>query len=61
MNRFPLALGLVFGALIGPAVAGDAITLKDAISASLQHNPQLAGYQFRRTALAGEQTIAALR
>ena len=61
MNRFSLALGLVFGALIGTAVADDAITLKDAISASLQHNPQLAGYQFRRTALAGEQTIAALR
>lgn len=37
------------------------INLSQALSLSLQHNPQLAGYQFRRAALAGEQTSAGLR
>ena len=37
------------------------ISLQQALNLSLQHNPQLAGYQFRRAALAGEQTSANLR
>ncbi|MDO8344511.1 MAG: TolC family protein, partial [Cellvibrio sp.] len=67
MNRFSFALGLWLGVLLCPALAVDAnssgasIDLDDAIRASLQHNPQLTGYQFRRAALAGEQTTAALR
>lgn len=38
-----------------------AINLQQALSLSLQQNPQLTGYKFRRVALAGEQTTAALR
>ncbi|EIK46415.1 CzcC cation outer membrane efflux system protein [Cellvibrio sp. BR] len=60
MNKFSFALPLLVSALACPALA-DGISLQDALSASLQHNPQLAGYQFRRAALAGEQTTAALR
>lgn len=60
MNRFSLALPFLVGALACPALA-EGISLQEALSASLQHNPQLAGYQFRRAALAGEQTTAALR
>ncbi|WP_039918516.1 TolC family protein [Cellvibrio mixtus] len=37
------------------------ITLQQALSRSLQHNPQLAGYKFRRAALDGEHTTAQLR
>ncbi len=59
MKIFLSALALIAGAAC--ASAQDEITLQDALSASLQHNPQLAGYQFRRAALAGEQTTAALR
>lgn len=39
----------------------DAITLNDAIKATLQHNPQLMGYEFRAKALAGEQKTASLK
>ena len=53
------ALALIAGAAC--ASAQEEITLQDALSASLHHNPQLAGYQFRNAALAGEQTTAALR
>lgn len=60
MNKFSFALPLLVGALACPALA-EGISLQDALSASLQHNSQLAGYQFRRAALAGEQTTAALR
>lgn len=60
MNKFLFALPLLVGALACPAFA-NGISLQDALSASLQHNPQLAGYQFRRAALAGEHTTAALR
>lgn len=60
MNKFSFALPLLVGALACPAFA-NGISLQDALSASLQHNPQLAGYQFRRAALAGEHTTAALR
>ncbi|MFC3114713.1 TolC family protein [Cellvibrio fontiphilus] len=54
-------LTLVLLASATCAWAQDAIRLQDALAASLQHNPQLAGYQFRRAALAGEHTSAALR
>ncbi len=60
MNKFSFALPLLVSALACSALA-DGISLQDALSASLQHNPQLAGYQFRRAALVGEQTTAALR
>jgi cobalt-zinc-cadmium efflux system outer membrane protein len=60
MNKFSFALPLLVSALACPALA-EGISLQDALSASLQNNPQLAGYQFRRAALAGEQTTAALR
>ncbi len=36
------------------------ITLQQALSLSLQQNPQLAGYKFRRAALSGEQMTAQL-
>lgn len=39
----------------------DPLTLSGAIRATLQHNPQLAGYRFRADALKGEATTAALR
>ena len=39
----------------------NSITLGDAIKATLQHNPQLAGYEFRTKALAGEQQTAGLK
>ena len=39
----------------------DTLSLQQALNASLLHNPHLAGYQFRRAALAGEHTTAALR
>ena len=60
MNKFSFALPLLVSALACPAFA-EGITLQDALSASLQHNPQLTSYKFRRAALAGEQTTAALR
>lgn len=53
------ALALLAG--VTCASAQDEITLQDALAASLHHNPQLAGYEFRRAALAGEQATAALR
>lgn len=37
------------------------LTLHAAIKATLEHNPQLAGYEFRTKALAGEQQTAALK
>lgn len=39
----------------------DPLTLSGAILATLQHNPQLAGYRFRADALKGEATTAALK
>ena len=59
MKTFLSALALMAGAAC--ASAPDEITLQDALSASLQHNPQLTSYRFRRAALAGEQSTAALR
>lgn len=59
MKTLLSALVLMAGAAC--ASAQQTISLQDALSASLQHNPQLAGYEFRRAALVGEQTTAALR
>lgn len=41
--------------------AENALTLQDAIHATLQHNPQLTAYEFRTKALAGEQQTASLK
>lgn len=43
------------------AQAENSLRLQDAIKSTLQHNPQLAGYEFRTKALAGEQQTAALK
>lgn len=43
------------------AQAENALTLQDAIKSTLQHNSQLAGYEFRTEALVGEQQTAALK
>jgi cobalt-zinc-cadmium efflux system outer membrane protein len=67
MNRFSFALAIIASGWAlsvtaeTPVQARASITLGDALQASLTHNPQLAGYQFRRAALAGEKTTAALR
>lgn len=39
---------------------GSSIGLQDAINATLQHNPDLTGYEFRHKALAGERQTATL-
>ena len=54
------ALVLITSATVACASAQE-INLQQALSLSLQQNPQLAAYQFRRAALAGEQTTAGLR
>jgi outer membrane protein, heavy metal efflux system len=71
MNTFHkvMALGAIafsvflaaFVSVSARAAALDSITLEDAIKATLQHNPQLAGYAFRKKALEGEQQTAALK
>jgi cobalt-zinc-cadmium efflux system outer membrane protein len=67
MNRFSFALAIIASGWALSAIAEtpvqtrSSITLGDALQASLTHNPQLARYQFRRAALAGEKTTAALR
>jgi cobalt-zinc-cadmium efflux system outer membrane protein len=52
-----------FTGLAGIASAADvaALTLQQAIAATLEHNPRLAGYSLRQQALAGEGQTAALR
>lgn len=49
-----------FSTRAAPAISS-ALTLPDAINAALQHNPQLAAYQFRIKAIEGEQQTASLR
>jgi len=64
MNNFHKMMALSAIALCSFAVraqAGNSLTLQDAIKSTLQHNPQLAGYEFRTQALAGEQQTAALK
>lgn len=57
------ALVLIASACITCAAVAQTkeITLQQALSLSLQQNPQLAGYKFRRATLSGEQTTAQLR
>lgn len=43
------------------AAAESTLSLSEAVRATLQHNPQLAGYTFKANALAGEKQTAALR
>ncbi|MET0357021.1 MAG: TolC family protein [Cellvibrio sp.] len=43
------------------AHAENSLRLEDAIKSTLQHNPQLAGYEFRVKALQGERQTAALK
>ncbi|ACE83188.1 TolC family protein [Cellvibrio japonicus] len=45
----------------GMAAPSGAIRLDEALKATLEHNPALAGYHFKADALAGEQTTASLR
>lgn len=54
------ALVLIASASVACASAQE-ISLRQALSLSLQQNPQLAAYQFRHAALAGEQASAGLR
>ena len=64
MNTFHKVIALSAIALCSFAMrahAENSLTLQDAINATLQHNPQLVGYEFRTQALAGEQQTAALK
>lgn len=64
MNTFHKVMALsaiTLGSFAVHVQAENALTLQDAIKATLQHNPQLAGYEFRTQALAGEQQTAALK
>lgn len=66
MKTLLFALVLVASASVACASAQPTsprkeIDLQQALSLSLQQNPQLAAYQFRRAALVGEQTTAGLR
>jgi outer membrane protein, heavy metal efflux system len=64
MKTFHQAMALSAIALCTLALhahAENSLTLQDAIKATLHNNPQLAGYQFRTQALAGEQQTAALK
>ena len=64
MNTFHKVMALSAIALSSFAVhaqAENSLTLQDAIKSTLLHNPQLAGYEFRTKALAGEQQTAALK
>ncbi|HOY22373.1 MAG TPA: TolC family protein [Cellvibrio sp.] len=64
MNTFHKVMAFSAIALCSFAVrvqAENSLRLQDAIKSTLQHNPQLAGYEFRTKALAGEQQTAALK
>jgi cobalt-zinc-cadmium efflux system outer membrane protein len=63
MNTFYKAMALsaiALCTLAAHAQTENTLTLQDAIKSTLQYNPQLAGYEFRTKALAGEQQTAAL-
>lgn len=61
MKFFPFAMAALASAYVACASAQGDISLQQALRLSLQHNPQLAGYQFRRAAIEGEQITASLR
>jgi len=63
MNTFHKVMALsaiALSSFAAHAQAENSLTLQEAITSTLQHNPQLAGYEFRTQALAGEQQTAAL-
>lgn len=62
LYRVPVLVTVALVWLSEPLMAADArfLSLPDAIGATLEHNPQLAGYALRQEALAGEQHTAAL-
>jgi outer membrane protein, heavy metal efflux system len=55
-----ITLSAVF-CTIAVSANADPLTLRDAITATLRHNPELAGYKFREQALQGERQTAALK
>lgn len=62
MNTFRKVMALSAIAFCSFSVhAENPLKLEDAIALTLQHNPQLAGYEFRAQALQGEQQTAALK
>lgn len=60
MKIFVSALAMMVSAHVACAPAQADLTLQQALRLSLQHNPQLGNYQFRRAALAGEKISAGL-
>lgn len=63
MNTFHkvVALSAITFCTFAMRAQADPLTLQDAVKATLQHNPQLAGYAFREQALQGERQTAALK
>src|SRR5690606_37109391 len=59
MKNFLFALAFIASAVC--ASAQHELTLEQALHATLQHNPQLTGYKFRRAILDGEKAKARLR
>ena len=60
--RLGLALSLLgFGILRAAEPADATISLRDAVEATLEANPQLSIYQFRAAGIQGNRTTAALR
>ncbi len=54
-------IAITCSAYAASSAAQSTLTLSEAVRATLQQNPQLAGYTFKVNALAGEKEIAALR
>ena len=54
-------IAITCSAYAAPSAAQSTLTLSEAVRATLQQNPQLAGYTFKVNALAGEKQTAALR
>ncbi len=64
MNTFHKVMAfsaITLCSFVAHAQGENSLRLEDAIKSTLQHNPQLAGYEFRTKALAGEQLTAALK
>jgi len=59
--RLLLLLMLLLGAVTTRAAESAALSLREAIDATLREHPQLQSYRFREQALAGERSTAALR
>lgn len=54
-------IAITCGAYAASSAAQSTLTLNEAVRATLQQNPQLAGYTFKANALTGEKQTAALR